>query len=158
MTDKPLSAWNNTQVFLLQEAAKSHMELLFIEKSIELVTKEVKDPSTLSILWKTIDIYALFCITKNLSPYLEGNHFNTEQCNIIKEELLDLLKEYAEDSISIIDAVAISDNLQVSAFGKSDGNIYKNYWRDIRANKGVTERPPYWKLLRTPVNLHKPKL
>jgi len=156
-TDKSTSVWNNTQVFFLQEAAKAHMELLFIEKAIDVIKKDLKDPQTLALLWKSIDIYALFCITKNLSPFLEGNYFSTDHCHIIKEELLDIIKEYSIDSISIIDAVALNDKVQVSAFGKSDGNIYKNFWRDIRAAKGVTERPSYWKLLRTPIN-NKPKL
>jgi len=150
------NSWNNTQVFYLHESAKAHMELLFIEKSIEYIKKELKDPQTLSVVWKSIDIYAIYCITKSLSPFLEGNYFNKEQCNILKELLLVLIKEYSIDAISITDAVALCDALQVSAFGKSDGNIYKNFWRDIRAAKGVTERPHYWGLLRTPFN--NPKL
>jgi len=142
---------------IYKKLPKSHVELLFIEKAIEIINNELKDPQTFTVVWKSIDIYALYCITKNMSAFLEGGYFTPEQCSILKEELLDMLKEYANDSISIIDAVAIDDLVQVSALGKSDGYIYKNFWRDIRSAKGVTERPPYWKLLRTPIDF-KPKL
>jgi len=100
---------------------------------------------------KSIDIYAIYCLTKDLSPYLEGGYFNSEQCKLLKGEILTLLSNYIDDSISLIDALALPDSLQFSSFGKSDGNIYKHYWRDITTAKGAFERPFYWKTLRTPL-------
>jgi len=146
-----LSAWNNTQVFYLQEAAKAHCELQFVEKAIEILRKKVQDPPTIAVIWKMIDIYCLHSITKNLSTFLEGGYFNPQQCNALKEELLTTLNDFSNDSIAVIDSVAIPDIFMPSAFGMSDGNIYKNLWRDLRASKGCTERAQYWKVLRKPV-------
>ena len=50
------------------------------------------------------------------------------------------------------DAIAPPDPILWSPLGRSDGNVYEAYLDAVKKFPGSTGKPPYWKLLRTPLD------
>jgi len=103
------------------------------------------------LLTKLCVLFSLWCIQQDLGIFFEGGYFKPEQSKMLKKKYLSLCKEVADESVSVIDAIALPDEVMASVFGRSDGLIYQNFWKKIREQDGHDARPPYWEMLRTPV-------
>lgn len=59
--------------------------------------------------------------------------------------ILNLLKDLKNESISLVDVIALPDFAINSTLGKSDGKIYERIEASFLQEKGVFERPAWWK-------------
>jgi acyl-CoA oxidase len=148
----PFIAWNDTQVFYLQNAAKAFMEWLIVDRFLEKINSLPGEFQSLkSILLRACDLFALWSLERDMVTYLAGGYFTSEQSYTIKELVLRLTREFKNESVAIIDAIAPPDEIIWSPLGQSNGEIYKNLFNTVRSAPGAFERPSYWALLRTPV-------
>jgi hypothetical protein len=99
----------------------------------------------------TVDLFALYCIEKDLAVFLAGGYFNAEQAAIVKDLVLSLSEKMKSECVAIVDAIAPPDEIIWSPLGQSNGLVYQNLFNTARTAPKAFERPEYWALLRTPV-------
>jgi acyl-CoA oxidase len=148
-TESTWNAFNNTQIFYLADAARAYMEVSMFQIAKETIGNSPKEIQPVLTLMQELN--AISFIANDLGVFLEGEFFSPKQSKWVKEEALRLSKKLKDESISIIDAIAPSDDILWSALGRSDGMAYKHLMNFSRTSKGSFERAEYWKLLRTPI-------
>jgi len=146
------TAFNDSQVFFLQNAAKAFMDWIIIDKFMENIENlKLEFQALKPVLMLCCDLFALWCIEKDISVYLAGGYFSGKQSYIIKEIVLQLVREFKNEAIAIVDSIAPPDEVIWSPLGQSDGEIYKNLFNTVRTAPKTFERPSYWRILRTPI-------
>jgi acyl-CoA oxidase len=148
-TSSPWHAFNDSQVYYMQGAARAHMEQAIVARFQEAVNSA---PASLKPILQTMcDLYALNCIELNMATFLEGGYFQPSQVPLVKETVLQLIHSLKDDAVALVDAIAVPDNILWSALGQSNGEAYKNYFNKVKTAKYTFERPSYWRLLREPI-------
>ena len=78
--------------------------------------------------------------------------------DLYQRGVLELLPVLKDEAISLIDAIAFPDFINNSPLAASDGEIYKNLKSSIYQDKGVFERPEWYKDIVHFESYVKPKL
>jgi len=146
------TAWNDSQVFACQLLAKAFIEYLIVDKFMQAIAK-VNNKSLQQALETLSILYSLNIICNNLDILLESEHFTSTQSKAAKQTLLSVLPEVKKNSVALIDAVAIPDELLYSPIGLSNGEALKNLYNCVISNPGCFERPSYWHDIKIPSNL-----
>lgn len=144
-------AFNNSQIFALHPAVSAHVEYLAYTNILREVPSV--DPSIKNVLLKLANLFALNKIATDLGVFFEGGYFEPKHSKIIKQEVLRLCLELKDEAVALADAIAPPDQILWSALGQSDGQVYKHLMNKIVTAKEAFERPHYWRLCRTPVNV-----
>jgi len=125
-------AWNSCAVNLLK-ASRAHSFLLIMDK-FSLFVESVGNQAIKKVL---TNLCALYGVTHILDDDWNGV-LPLEQFKLIKEaadELLDLIRP---ESIALVDALDIPDNVLNSSIGSSDGNAYESLV--VAASKSVLNK------------------
>lgn len=141
-------AWNNSQVFCIQDLAKSFGELTiakeFLKFALE-IEKECKE--TGKVIKKFFCLFALERIVNSISCYLEGP-MDSAQEKTAKDCILRLCNELAGVSVNVLDSLAASDKIIGSALGATDGQAYAKLIQSVEAYPKVYSRPSWLHLIK----------
>jgi len=141
-TENLMQAWNESQVFALQDLAKSFGERWVAAQFRATIEAKSKCPETkhhLTNLWK---LYALHKVQNDLSILQEGC-LNTAQAQLVRQKVLDLCKEVSKASLSIVEAIAPPDKMLGSNIAPSDGQLYEHLLEAVHTNPGVYKQPSW---------------
>jgi acyl-CoA oxidase len=151
--DGLMTAWNNSQVFYIQNLVKSYSDYYVFNAfrnnidSIEKLGIKKNTESTKKMLLKFLKLFAL-TIFENDSGVLRNDDFMTsDSIYVIKEEVLDLCNELKEEMIGILDIIAPPDEVLQAPMGRSDGKMYESYLNKVFAFNKAFERPDWWENL-----------
>jgi len=118
----PFEAWNDTQVFYLQNMARSWGELYSFNCSKNKIDT-ITDSPTKKVLVKLLCLYALVSIEKDLVYLRENDFIGSEACDMIRNEILDLNDHLKDHVVTIIDAISPPDEIIGAPLGNSDGKV-----------------------------------
>eukprot|EP00002_Diphylleia_rotans_P000849 TRINITY_DN1044_c0_g6_i1.p1 TRINITY_DN1044_c0_g6~~TRINITY_DN1044_c0_g6_i1.p1 ORF type:complete len:733 (+),score=154.29 TRINITY_DN1044_c0_g6_i1:71-2269(+) len=142
------TAWNDSQVYYLQNSAKAFMHLQTVRVFLEVIQDEALEQGLRSVLQKLCNLYALW----NLEPFMailyESNLFTVPPSHVgslIREQILDLCHELKAEAVALVDAYAAPDYALYSPIGRSDGHVYRNLYSAMRTRKGAFDRADWWK-------------
>ena len=141
-------AWNNSQVFFIQDLARSFGELVIAREFVNFyktLLEECKE--TGGVMEKFFHLYAIDRIANSISCYLEGP-LNSTQEKIVKESILKLSDELALVSLKVVDALAAPDKLLGSVIGASDGQAYTRMIQQVEAYPKVYSQPSWLHLIK----------
>mmetsp|Transcript_17771 Transcript_17771/g.17742 ORF Transcript_17771/g.17742 Transcript_17771/m.17742 type:complete len:641 (-) Transcript_17771:42-1964(-) len=142
-----IDAWNKAQVYYIQEVSKAYGELILTNDFLRFVNElAAKDQVLGKIFRKYWLLYSIGVIEKSLVTLME-HVFNATHVKAIRESIMRLCNELAEDSIQVIDALATPDLVLGSVLGVSDGQIYKKMVETVEKGKRVYEKPEWLPLL-----------
>ncbi|CAG9330240.1 unnamed protein product [Blepharisma stoltei] len=135
-------AWNRTQVHYLIDLAKSFGELIQLKEFNNFVNDLTKKcPATGQVIANVMYLFASHVLDQETSSF--KNTFDAEQAKWIAETVDELCDEVGEDSVKIIDAIALPDHVIASAIGHSDGQVYQRYTQAVENAPGCFD-PPSW--------------
>ncbi|EGR32700.1 hypothetical protein IMG5_073500 [Ichthyophthirius multifiliis] len=137
-------AWNDTQVFYLNNVSLAFGDLYQAQEFIEGINK-IKDQNTIQVLDLVFELWALDIIQKDQGTFRENNFINIEQTGQIKQRIIELLKLIKPEAVGLIDVLAPPDHILGSPFGAYDGDIYNKYLGHIKGNKNTFQRVNWWK-------------
>ena len=140
-------AWNNTQVFYVQELSKAYGELT-MTKSFKRFYQEVYSDckETGNVVKKFFYLFVFDRILNCASFYLESAISKTQE-KIVKDSILQLCDELAPFSVCVVDALAPSDKILGSAIGAADGQAYTNMINVVEADPHVYSKPKWLHLI-----------
>ncbi|CAG9322124.1 unnamed protein product [Blepharisma stoltei] len=132
-----IDAWNNTQVFYVQELSKAYGERV-MANNLRFMADDVlaKCENTGKAFRKLLHLFIVERIEKSLATYLEFA-ITPNQADIVRETELELCKELSDHCINIIEAVAPPDKMIGSIIGTSDGQVYQNIINTVESYPDV---------------------
>ena len=141
-------AWNNSQVFFVQDLARSFGELALAREFVSFsagILEECKE--TGGVMMKFFYLFAIDRIVNSISCYLEGA-LNTIQEKIAKETIIKLSDELAMVSLAVVDALAPPDKILGSVIGAHDGQAYARMIKRVEENPKVYSQPNWLHLIK----------
>jgi len=97
--------------------------------------------------------HALFAyqILSTDDTLLEVGYINRADAKFIRDSVRGLYGEVKNELVSIIDALAVPDEVLNSPIGMSDGDIYNRFINKMFTAKKTFEKPEYWQEIRANV-------
>jgi acyl-CoA oxidase len=71
-------------------------------------------------------LFALHTISQEGAEFLASGYVSARQYEIVKEEVMTLLREVRPNAVALVDAFKFPDYLLNSSLGRYDGNVYKD--------------------------------
>ncbi|OMJ88879.1 hypothetical protein SteCoe_2542 [Stentor coeruleus] len=142
------TAWNNSQVFYIQDLSKSFAELIMAREFIKLSDNIYKDcKETGMIIKKLFYLYSADRILNSISLYLESAITHVQE-KIIRDTFIKLASELAPASLQIVDALAASDKILGSVIGSSDGQAYSRMINAVESEPKCYYKPKWLHLIK----------
>lgn len=107
---------------------------------------------TRNALWDIFRLFSLYFIDKHSGEFLQYKILSPDQfSNSIQPMLLELLPVVRKNCIALTDSFMLPDAMINAPIGYYDGNIYHNYFNEVRKNNPfdspIPGKPVYHKLL-----------
>ncbi|KAK9475506.1 acyl-CoA oxidase-domain-containing protein [Dipodascopsis tothii] len=96
------------------------------------------------ILSSLATLFALYSIEKDSGLFLQSGYFENKQIDDIRDLVNTYCKNIREQVIPLTDAFNLSDFFINSAIGKYDGNVYVNYFEQIKRQNPSKPQAPYY--------------
>lgn len=142
----PFDAWNQTQSFYIQTMAKAFGELhsfnCFRQK-----LDTLNDNNTKKALKEFLVLFALVQLERDIGYLRENDFISSENCDMIRNEILDLNESLKDHAILVCDAISPPDEVLGSPLGHSDGKIFDRYLSKVFTHPGTYERAKWWEIL-----------
>ncbi len=142
----PFDAWNASQVFYLQNLARSYGELYVFNCFRSKIDQLVESP-TRNVLLDLLQLYALTVVERDLVLLRENDFIQSEVCDMIRNEILEICNRLKNELITILDVISPPDEILGAALGSSTGFIFENYLNSVYNFKGCFERADWWEIL-----------
>ena len=142
--DHAWKSWNEAQPGALQDAAKAFIECLVYQKAAERVAKSPEELR--EALSDCLHLFGLQLLLQDIGSLLESGYFAANHSKACRLALVTLCARVKGDALALVDAYAPPDDFVRSTLGKP--NYADNLWNHVQKK---TERVPYWKEARTPV-------
>lgn len=138
-------ARNNSQIFNASQLSMVFGQRLIFAIALNDISSLENSPEK-TVLLKLLSLYGANLIIKYESFFYQGGYMiSPTASDLYQNGLLNLLKDLKNESISLIDVIALPDFAMNSTLGMSDGKIYKRIEAEMLQAKGVFERPEWWK-------------
>lgn len=138
------TAWNNTQVFNLQVAAKSYGELYCFNEAVKALGG-CPCENTKIVFKNLIDLWTLYRVDEDWGSFRLYDFLNSEHFKMVKEMIIEKNLELKSEIVSIVDSIAAPDNVHGSPLGAYDGNIYNKFLNMVMTAPGCYEKVPWWR-------------
>eukprot|EP01137_Pigoraptor_chileana_P005692 Opistho-2@49096 len=143
------TAWNDSQVFALQAAARAYIDLVMTERFLDGIER-CNDSTLVPALRNLCAVFALWRIESDLFCLRDAEYINSDQGQHIRDALLVTCRAAAKDAVCFVDAVAPPDAILFSPIGRSDGEAYLHLYQTVLSTPGAMERPKWWADTRVP--------
>ncbi|KAJ8736601.1 hypothetical protein PYW08_007257 [Mythimna loreyi] len=132
MTNKVMSgmsqedAWNTTSIQLVS-AAESHSRMIVISTFYEDMSKAMKTMSAplAAVMNQLIELYAVYWTLERLGDLLQYTSISNADVIHLRSWYEELLRKIRPNTIGLVDAFDIIDELLQSTLGASDGRVYE---------------------------------
>ena len=138
------TAWNNTQVYHLQTAAKSYGEVFCFNEAVK-VFEGCKCEKTKVVFKRLLDLWVLTRMDEDWGNFRLNDFINSEQYRFVKELLIERSFELKDEVVGVIDALAAPDNVHGSPLGSYDGNMYNKFLNMVMTAPGCYEKVSWWR-------------
>ncbi|KAK9370976.1 acyl-CoA oxidase-domain-containing protein [Lipomyces kononenkoae] len=101
-------------------------------------------PEIKPILTDLAFLYALWSIENDAGLFLQAKFFTSEQIDEIRELCNFYCRKVREQAVPITDAFNLSDFFINSAIGRYDGNVYENYFTQVKRQNPSKPQAPYF--------------
>ena len=136
-------AWNNSQVFLIQDLGHAYGELMMATELFKFALSVGNEcQETGKIVGKFAVLFAIDRIVANVSGYLNGA-LNLGQEKILRDFLLQLCSELSFCAIKVADALAAPDEIIDSVLGNRDGQAYARMIQAVEKEPGCYKVPKW---------------
>lgn len=139
-------SWNDSQVFYLQNLARSYGEL-YVFNCFKTKVEQLVDSPTKTILQELLALFGLVALEKDLVLLRENDYILGETCDTIKNEILKICERMKTELITILDVLSPPDEVLGAAVSSTTGFIFENYINSVYNFKGCFERPEWWEIL-----------
>lgn len=138
-------ARNNSQIFNASQLSMVFGQRLIFAIAFDKISFLENSPEKI-VLLKLLSLYGANLITKYESFFYQGGYMiDSTASELYQNGILNLLKDLKNESISLIDVIALPDFAINTTLGMSDGKIYERIEAEMLQGKGVFERPNWWK-------------
>lgn len=138
-------ARNNSQIFNASQLSMVFGQRLIFSIALKNISSLENSPEKM-VLLKLLSLYGANLITKYESFFYQGGYMiGPTASELYQNGILNLLKELKNESISLVDVIALPDFALNTTLGMSDGKIYERIEADMLQRKAVFERPDWWK-------------
>ncbi|CAG9312285.1 unnamed protein product [Blepharisma stoltei] len=153
-----VDAWNKTQAFGIQDLGKAFGEYIMTRELLKFV-KVIENHSSVTgaQIRNIFYLYVIGVVEKNLTVFVEGG-MSPAQAKTVRDAILQLCNQVAEESINIIDALAPIDNVLGSTLGHSDGQAYTRTLQKAEATPFVYDKAPWFPLVQKAREIGKKRL
>jgi len=139
-----MEAFAKFQHFELRRMCESYHDVYMIETFSKFI-ETLSEPSTVTVFFKKILILHIN------SRFVEGsevyaNILGEEQFCDAQNNIQDLCQDLRKDIIELIKIFPVGSRV-LGALGNEDLQVYKRLVQHFTMDKGVTERPGWWKIL-----------
>ncbi|KAI9274257.1 acyl-CoA dehydrogenase/oxidase C-terminal [Sporodiniella umbellata] len=120
-------SWNSMLVEI-SRISKAHCQFILVRNFIVGLQNDshLKDPSLVRVLRQLSALFALSIMEKELSEFMIAGYFTSEQTQMLKEQVIQLLEQVRPEAVSLVDAFALPDYYLHSALGRYDGKVYES--------------------------------
>jgi len=115
-------AWNDTQVFYLQNMARAWGEL-YVFNCFKEKINSITDSPTKKVLVKLLCLFALVQLERDMVYLRENDFIGSDACDMIRNEIIDLNDHLKDHIVTIIDAISPPDKIIGAPLGHSDGKV-----------------------------------
>ncbi|CAO3698935.1 unnamed protein product [Rhizopus stolonifer] len=127
--DREGRSWNSMLVEI-SRISKAHCQFILVRNFIvtlqsdPTLTRAEHKPMN-QILRTLSALFALHTMEKELSEFLLSGYLSSEQCAMLKEQVITLLNVVRPQAVGLVDAFALPDYYLHSALGRYDGQVYE---------------------------------
>jgi len=105
-------------------------------------------PSLKPVLVNLCSLYGVYTVVENAGVFLQYHYFNSEQMDILTQQVNNLCQIIRKDAIPLVDSFNLSDYIINSPMGRFDGNIYQAYFDRIRRANPPKPHPYFESLVK----------
>lgn len=114
-------SWNDMLVEIYR-ISRAHCQLMMVSNFINAVfAPDYKHP----VLQKVAILFALSTLEQEMADFLASAYLSPQQSLLVKERLIQVLKEIRPEVVSLVDAFDFPDFVLQSALGAKDGRAYE---------------------------------
>ncbi|RCI02106.1 hypothetical protein CU098_011478, partial [Rhizopus stolonifer] len=119
-------SWNSMLVEI-SRISKAHCQYILVRNFIVTLQNDpqLQDKSLVRVLRLLACLFALNIMEKELSEFLVAGYFSSEQTQMLKQQVIELLEQIRPEAVSLVDAFALPDYYLHSALGRYDGKVYE---------------------------------
>ncbi|CAO3687623.1 unnamed protein product [Rhizopus stolonifer] len=121
-------SWNSMLVEI-NRISKAHCQFILIRNFLIALQNDAllrQQESTHCVLYLVAYLFALYMMEKELSEFFVTGYLSSEQSQMLKKEVIELLGKIRVDAVSLVDAFALPDYYLHSALGRYDGKVYES--------------------------------
>lgn len=127
--DREGRSWNSMLVEI-SRISRAHCQFILVRNFIVTLqndpTLTQSEHKPINKILKTLAaLFALHTMEKELSDFLLSGYISSEQCAMLKEQVISLLDVVRPDAVALVDAFALPDYYLHSALGRYDGCVYE---------------------------------
>lgn len=121
-------SWNSMLVEI-NRISKAHCQFILIRNFFVALQNDAlltQQESTHRVLCLVAYLFALHMMEKELSEFFVAGYLSSEQSQMLKKEVVELLGQIRVNAVSLVDAFALPDYYLHSALGRYDGKVYES--------------------------------
>ncbi|CAO3699738.1 hypothetical protein G6F70_005764 [Rhizopus microsporus] len=128
--DRHGRSWNSMLVEIAR-ISKAHCQFILVRNFIVALQndRQLAQPQykpIVRVLRLLASLFALHTMEKELSEFLVASYLSSEQSEMLKQQVIELLDEIRPEAVSLVDAFALPDYYLHSALGRFDGRVYES--------------------------------
>ncbi|CAL6351701.1 unnamed protein product [Bathycoccus prasinos] len=128
------------------KVAKSHCALVVLANFFDGIHEAEKlkvSKETIAVLKRLATLHALCGVEDELGDWVEDGYLEAMQCQLVREEIAQLLQEMRPDAAALADSLGLDDYFLNSTLGARDGNVYENLFAAAqKAPFNSSHKPP----------------
>ncbi|KAK9316325.1 acyl-CoA oxidase-domain-containing protein [Lipomyces starkeyi] len=123
-------------------AARIHTKCFLVLKFFDRISSS--GPEIKPVLTDLSYLYAIWSIENDAGLFLQAEFFTSKQIDDIRELCNLYCRKVREQAVPITDAFNLSDFFINSAIGRYDGNVYENYFTQVKRQNPSNPQAPYF--------------
>ncbi|EIE85424.1 hypothetical protein G6F46_009406 [Rhizopus delemar] len=128
--DRHGRSWNSMLVEI-NRISRAHCQFILVRNFIVTLQNDsqLSGPQKKPIVHVLRLLACLFALTtmeKELSEFLVSGYLSSEQSQMLKQQVIELLDKVRPEAVSLVDAFALPDYFLHSALGRYDGRVYES--------------------------------
>ncbi|KAK9247357.1 acyl-CoA oxidase-domain-containing protein [Lipomyces tetrasporus] len=123
-------------------AARIHTRCFMVLKFFDRISSA--RPEIKSILTDLAFLYALWSIENDAGLFLQAEFFTSKQIDEVRELCNSYCRKIRDQAVPLTDSFNLSDFFINSAIGRYDGNVYENYFVQVKRQNPSKPQAPYF--------------
>ncbi|CAL4142729.1 unnamed protein product [Meganyctiphanes norvegica] len=122
-------AWNACSVRLVN-VAKVHARYIVCDQFVKALAKYEGSSGVRQIMDQLCRLYMIYSVTNDQGILLKSGALTPDQCNLLEEELGELLAALRPEAVNLVDAFDLHDEVLDSTLGAWDGDVYNRLYNE----------------------------